>query len=240
MRFFYFLGGKLMEFENTSVETQEVAEPVESVETPEVAEPVETAKETTSSGKTEADAAFAAQRRKLQEAERKIAEMEAKEQAREQAIKKLTGSDSGYIDAIAENIGADPSDVLATFDAEEEIVRQNNYIKQLEQEVAEIHAEKQFQEDLAVIQKIDPSIEKLFDLGDTFLALREKGVDAESAYWAAKAKKDATQMRAPKAPGKANAEQPEKDYFSEAEVDAMTPEQQRANADKILKSMKHW
>ena len=29
-------------------------------------------------------------------------------------------------------------------------------------------------------------------------------------------------------------------YVNEAEVDAMTPEQQRANADKILKSMKHW
>ena len=116
-----------------SVETQEVAEPVESAETPEVAEPVETAEETTSGGKTEADAAFAAQRRKLQEAERKIAEMEAREQAREQAIKKLTGSDTGYINAIAENIGADPDDVLATFNAEEEIVKQNNYIKQLEQ-----------------------------------------------------------------------------------------------------------
>lgn len=230
-----------MEFENTSVETQEVAEPVEeSVETPEVAEPAETAEETTSGGKTEADAAFAAQRRKLQEYEKKIAEMEAREQAREQAVKKLTGSDNGHINAIAETLGVDTADVLATFNAEEKLVKQSQYIKQLEQEVADIHAEKQFQEDLAVIQKIDPSVEKLFDLGDTFLALREKGVDAESAYWAAKAKKDATQMKAPKAPGKANAEQPEKEYFSEAEVDAMTPEQQRANADKILKSMKHW
>ena len=217
-----------MEFENTSVETQEVAEPVETSEA------------TTTSGKTEADAAFAAQRRKLQEAERRIAEMEAREQARQQAMRKLTGSDSGYIDAIAENIGADPDDVLATFNAEEEIVKQNNYIKQLEQEVAEIHAEKQFQADLIEIQKIDPSVQRLFDLGDTFLALREKGVDATSAYWAAKAEKDAKQMKAPKAPGKANAEQPEKSYYTEAEVDAMTPEQQRANADKILKSMKHW
>lgn len=229
-----------MEFETTGVEVQEVAEPVESAETQEVAEPVETSEETTSSGKTEADAAFAAQRRALQEAERRIAEFEAKEQAREQALKKLTGSDNGYIDVIAENIGADPDDVLATFNAEEEIVKQNNYIKQLEQEVADIHAEKQFQADLIAVQKIDPSVERLFDLGETFLALREKGVDAESAYWAAKAKKDATQMKAPKAPGKANAEQPEKEYFSEAEVDAMTPEQQRANSDKILKSMKHW
>ncbi len=217
-----------MEFENTSVETQEVAEPVE------------TSEETTTSGRTEADAAFAAQRRKLQEAERRIAEMEAREQARQQAMRKLTGSDSGYIDAIAENIGADPDDVLATFNAEEEIVKQNNYIKQLEQEVAEIHAEKQFQADLIEIQKIDPSVQRLFDLGDTFLALREKGVDATSAYWAAKAEKDAKQMKAPKAPGKANAEQPEKSYYTEAEVDAMTPEQQRANADKILKSMKYW
>lgn len=229
-----------MEFETTGVEVQEVAEPVESVETQEVAEPVQTSEETTSGGKTEADAAFAAQRRALQDAERRIAEFEAREQAREQALKKLTGSDNGYIDVIAENIGADPDDVLATFNAEEEIVKQNNYIKQLEQEVADIHAEKQFQADLIAVQKIDPSVERLFDLGDTFLALREKGVDAESAYWAAKAKKDATQMKAPKAPGKANAEQPEKEYFSEAEVDAMTPEQQRANSDKILKSMKHW
>ena len=226
--------------ENTSVETQEVAEPVESVETQEVAEPVETTEETTTSGKTEADAAFAAQRRALQEAERRIAEFEAKEQAREQAMRKLTGSDNGFIDAIAENIGADPDDVLAAFNAEEELVKQNNYIKQLEQEVADIHAEKQLQEDLTIIQKIDPTVERLFDLGETFVALREKGVDAESAYWAAKAKKDATQMKAPKAPGKANAEQPEKTYFTEAEVDAMTPEQQKANADKILNSMKYW
>lgn len=241
-----------MDFENIGVEEQEVAETANtSVETQDVANPVDGENNNASHGasdaKTDADTAFAAIRRAKEAAERdaaeakaKLAEYEAMSEARKETMKRLTGVENGEIQAIAETVGLEPEDILATISAQEDVAKKDLYIKSLEKQVAEVTAEKQFQEDLIEIQKIDPSVEKLFDLGETFVALREKGVDAKSAYWAAKAEKDATKMQPAPDVGKVNATAPEKDFYTESEVDAMTPAQQRANYKKIIKSMEKW
>lgn len=230
-----------MEFETTGVEVQEVAEPVEeSVETQEVAEPVETSEETTKGGKTEADAAFAAQRRELQEAKRKIAEMEAEARAKQQAIEKLTGSKTGDVESISENLGVSAEDVLATINAEKEVAQKELELEELRAEVRSIRADKEMQEDLAVLQKIDPDIKGFEDLGESFINYKKAGLSAEEAYYAIKSKEISTKATPPQPPGKVDAEPPEKDYFTEAEVDAMTEEQQANNWEKIKNSMKFW
>ena len=230
-----------MEMETTGVEVQEVAELAEeSVETQEVAEPVETAEETTESRKTEADAAFAAQRRELQEAKRKIAEMEAEARAKQQAIEKLTGSKTGDVESISENLGVSAEDVLATITAEEEIVRKELELEELRAEVKSIRADKEMQEDLALLQKIDPEIKGFEDLGESFINYKKAGLSAEEAYYAIKSKENSTKATPAQPPGKVDGEPPEKDYFTEAEVDAMTEEQQALNWEKIKNSMKFW
>ena len=219
---------------------QEVAEPVESVETQEVAEPVETSQETTRSGKTEADAAFAAQRRALQEAERRIAEMEAKQKAQNEALKKLTGSENGYVDTIAENLGVSAEDVLATINAEQEVATKELELEALRKEVNSIRAEKEMQEDLVLLQKIDPDLKAFEDLGESFIKYKSAGLSAEEAYYAIKGKELSTRAIPATPIGTVDNKPPEKDFFTRAEVDAMSEEEQRKNADKILKSAQSW
>lgn len=230
-----------MDNENLGVEVQEVAEPAtESVETQGVAEPAETPKVTTDSGKRDADAAFAAQRRELQEANRKIAELEAAARARDTAMEKLTGSNNGYINAIADNLGADPDDVLATFNNEQEVARKDIELEILRNRLDEVTAESAMQADLAALQKIDPEIKSLGELGESFVNYTKAGLSAEDAYYAVKAREINTKATPATPPGKVNNEPPEKDFFTRDEVMSMSEDEQRANYDKILKSTSKW
>lgn len=235
-----------MEFENTGAEVQEVAEPAtESVETQEVAEPATEPDEQT--GKTSADAAFAAQRREIEaanqraaDAERKLAEMEAASNARSAALKKLTGREDADISALADSIGVSAEDIMATMAAERESAQKDVLIAQLQDEITSITVDATMQRDLATIQQIDPNIKDLNDLGEPFVNYIRAGLTAEDAYYAVKAREINTRATPPEVIGKVDSKPPEKDYFTEAEVDAMTPSQQRANADRILASMGKW
>ena len=240
-----------MEFiENTGAEVQEVAEPAKiGVEEQEVAEPVEPETEPTeeSGVKDERDAAFAAQRRAMEEAQRRaeeaerlLAEREAEENAKAEALRKITGREDAEAVAIAEMLGEDPENVMATLEAEREAAKKDIEIQRLREEVNSVKAEKEIQECLQEIQKIDPTIKDLKVLGDSFPDYIKAGLSPSDAYYAVKAKEADTRINPPKPPGKVNNEPPEKDYFTEAEVDAMTPEQQAANANKILESMEKW
>ena len=221
--------------ENTSVETQEVAEPVESnvsEESQEVAEP--------ETHKTSADAAFAEMRRRAEAAERKVAEAEANEKARQEAIKQLTGKENGLENALAETYGLDLDDVVATLEAHTESAKKDLKIEELEEELVTFQATKQMEDDLRTIQAIDPSIKSLSDLGETFLNLTTAGVDAETAYYASKGKQIVESKTPPEPIGKVGKTTPEKEFFTEAEVDAMSEAEQRRNYEKIMKSMTKW
>lgn len=217
-----------MDNENLGVEVQEVADPAEN---PEV---------TTESGKTEMDAAFAAQRRELQEARQKIAEMEAATNAHNAAMQKLTGSDDGYISAIAENLGVDPEDVLATFNSEQEVAKKDIELEILRNQLNEVKAESAMQADLAVLQKIDPNLKSLGELGESFVNYTNAGLSAEDAYYAVKAREINTRATPATPPGKVNNEPPKKDFFTRDEVMSMSEDEQRANYDTILKSTSKW
>ena len=193
------------------------------------------------------DHAFAEQRRaresaerRAEEAERRLAELEAQANARSSVMERLTGSKNGEIDVIAESIGADADDILATLNLEGEAAVKDLEIQRLRQELEDTKVEKMMQDDLAEIQKIDPDIKSLNDLGDNYAAYVKAGLSSTQAYYAIKGEAIRNRVTPPKEIGKVDNKPVEKDFFTEAEVDAMTEEQQKANADKILKSMSKW
>ena len=235
----------MAEFESTSVETSEVAEPTEEVtgvEEQETAEPV--SEETVEpEGKTEEDAAWARMRRESEQAKRdleaaqqELAELKAKTEARESAYSRLTGNDNGEIAAIAEATGMSEDEVIAEIEAAQESAQKDLRIQQLEEQVDSIEAERLMQADLERIRKVDPSLKSLEDLGEGYIEYVSAGLDPVKAYWAIKAEERANQATPPKEVGEVATGTADKDYFSDAEIDAMSSEELTKNWKKIMAS----
>lgn len=234
--------------EAESEETPEVAEPAEETteSSEEIQEPAEPDSEE-ADGKTEADAAFADMRRRMEAAERKLAEREAEDAKRaalqaaeEEAVAEMSGYDDiEYL--IAESSGKSIEEVRAevAFRKEYEELKYDKEV--LQKELAEVKADKTIAEDLATIQKFDPSVKSLADLPESFEAYRlDAGLTAQQAYFAAKAEKEATEIKPAKPIGQVNQAPVEKDYFTESEVNAMTSEEKQANWEKIMASLPRW
>ena len=236
----------MSEFENASVETTEVAEPSEEVtgvEEQETAEPVSESEEPVETGRTEQDAAWARMRREneqakkdLEAAQNELAELKASSQARESAFSRLTGSERGDIAAIAEATGMSEDEVMAEIEAAEESVQKDMRIEKLEEQLDIIAGERLMQQDLDAVRKVDPSIRSLEDLGDGFVDYVNAGLDPVRAYWALKAEEQATTATPPKEVGKVEAGSAEKDYYTDAEIDAMSSEELTKNWKKVMAS----
>ena len=235
----------MADFESTSVDTTEVAEPsneeVTGVEEQETAEPV--SEESPQPRRTEEDAAWARMRRESEQAKaeaeaakRELEELKAQNEARQSAYSRLTGSDNGEIAAIAEATGMSEDEVIAEMEAAEESARKDLRIAELEEQVTTIEAERMMQADLQELRKIDPTLKSLEDLGDGYIEYVASGLSPERAYWALKAEEQAKTAKPPVEVGKVATGTAEKDYFTDAEIDAMSPEQQRKNWKKIMAS----
>lgn len=232
--------------EVTSVETSEVAEPTEEVtgvEEQETAEPVSEETVEEEPKKTEEDAAWARMRREseqarkeLEAAQRELAELRAKEEAREATYSRLTGSDNGDIAAIAEATGMSEDEVLAEIEAAQESAQKDLLIEQLQEKVTSIEAERLMQADLEKIRKVDPSLKSLEDLGEGYIEYISAGLDPIKAYWAIKAEERANEVTPPKEIGRVETTAAEKDYFTDAEIDAMSSEELTKNWKKIMAS----
>lgn len=236
--------------EAESEETQEVAEPAEYEATETSAEDQEAAdpdSEEEAEGKTSADAAFAEMRRAKEAAEQELADIKA-EQARQAALKaaedEAIAEMSGYDDVeylLAEASGKSIEEVRAEIEAEREKAELHHENEMLSQQLAEVWADKMMAEDLVEIQRFDPSIKSLADLPESFGAYRlNAGLTAQQAYFAAMAEKEATSIKPAKPIGQVNQAPVEKDYYSEAEVNAMTSEEKSANWEKIMASLPRW
>lgn len=233
----------MADFESTSVETTDVADPSEEVtgvEEQETAEPVsETEPEET--GKD--DAAWARMRREseqarkdLEAAQRELAELKASAEARESTYSRLTGNDNGNIAAIAEATGMSEDEVIAEIEAAEESAKKDLLIEQLQEQVTSIEAERLMQADLEEIRKIDPSLKSLEDLGQGYVDYVSAGLSPVRAYWAVKAEERANQATPPKEIGKVETGTVEKDYYTDAEIDAMSSEELTKNWKKVMAS----
>ena len=244
----------MADFESTSVETSEVADPTEEVtgvEEQEVASPVsEESEEPT--GKTEEDAAWARMRRETEQAKKdaeaarqELAEIKASTEARSSAFSRLTGKgEDAEIAALAEVTGLSEDEVAEIYEREVESAQKDRRIEQLEEMVSTIQGERLYQADLDRLRKIDPSLNDLESLGDEYMRYMsavdpETGapvMEPEDAYWAIKAKQRANQATPPKEVGKVATGTAEKTKFSDAEIDAMSSDQLKKNWKKIFAS----
>ena len=233
----------MSDFESTSVEMSEVAEPTEEtgVEEQEAAVP---ASEQSGTGKTDEDAAWARMRREKEDAQSELesvkaelAELQAQNEARESAFSRLTGRDEdAEIAALAEVTGMSEDEIRAEMEAAAESAQKDLKISQLEELVDNIEAERMIQADLEKIRKIDPSVASLEDLGESYAEYIVAGLSPEKAYWAVKAESGANYREPPKPAGTVATGGAEKDYYTDAEIDAMSSEQLTKNWKKVMAS----
>lgn len=237
------LSAEMQEVAETAVVTDtdaEVAVSVEengSAETQEVAEPAAETRNT-------ADAAFADMRRKWQasESERDIL---ADQLSRMKGILSKFGFEGetaeDSIDAAnAHFTGQDVESIRR-----ERIERQQALSKQadLQREVEYYRrkdAERRMNEDLKAIQKLDPNVKDLKDLGEDFFKLVRSGFDGVTAFTAVRAKNEMNKKEAPPVIGRINSKTvEEKDYFTEKELSALSAKELEDPAvlAKAMKSM---
>ena len=240
-----------MSFEEIGVEEAEVAEQPDVEETgaeeQEPAEPVSGEEESPEEGKTPQDAAFAELRRQKEAAEKALEDFKA-QQAREAALRAAEDSAiaemSGYDDVaylLAEASGKSIEEIQAEIAAEKEKAELQHDNEMLRDQLADVQAEKMMADDLAEIQKFDPTVKSLADLGDSWEAFRlGAGLTAQQAYFAAKAEKEATQIKPAKPIGQVNPAPIESEYYTEAEVEAMTSEEKEEHWEKIMASLPRW
>lgn len=205
--------------DNIGAEVQEPAEPVEEVvtgaEEQEVAEPVD-----------KSDAAFAEMRREIQQ-------LKLDNARKDKALGFYFDGDNKEVKAIAHAMGQNPEDVQRALDADAEL-------SQLRETLQSERAERAMEKDLAEIQKLDPNVKSLDDLGETYANYIRAGLSGVDAYAATKAKENLNTETPPKTIGNLKTEQVKKDYFTSEEVDRMSPSEQLANHEAIMSSMAKW
>ena len=226
----------LDEFEGGSgsagVEESEVAEPTGAEETvgaeePEVAEQV--------TGKTDADTRFAEMRRRVEE-------LEATNKDLEEALGNFFDGDTDQkiVSANAFAQGKTEDEIREEIEAENEWNRLTQENEELNSKLIDIETKTRMEHDLQTLQKIDPEIKSLDDLGKDFLDYISSGLDATQAYYAMQAKKAAEQTKPPKEVGQVNQSTAPKEYYTREEVQGMSQEEVSKNYDAIRKSMSQW
>lgn len=171
----------------TSVEIQEVAEPVISEETVEVAEqPLEQEVEQEKPKSSPQDSAFANMRREIEKHRTESERLKNENQKYIEALKRF-GFNGANTDDILDQVNAHyygkTVDEIRTERIASETAKQEHdaILEKLKTyEMKEI--ETQMANDLASIQKINPNIQSLDELGQPFFDLVSKGIDGVKAY----------------------------------------------------------
>lgn len=232
------------------VESTQVEEPTEVVTEEEVAEPLESQME--GSNETEpaeqssevvaepqdssTNKAFQEMRRKNKELEEQLASLKAESEARATAFSRIAGEDADDISVLAEATGMSADEIAREFNSAKERCELEAKLKAQEEELLAIYADKAMAEDLATIRRIDPKIKSLEELGEQYINYINAGLEAEDAYWAVKAKESAYRPKPAPEVGVVNTAPPEKEYFTDAEIEAMSPDELSKNWKKVLAS----
>lgn len=218
------IGGGAEEAEVADQSTEEV----EGAEEQEVAEPA------SDNSKTPADAAFAELRRKNEALEKQLKEYD-------EALGYFFDGEDKPAQAQAFKEERSVEDVKAEREkqAELESLREEN--EALREQITTREVEQMMAKDLREIQAIDPSVKSLTELGEMFFDLISTGqVSGVDAYYAVKAKARAESINTPEPVGEVNATSDEKDFYTKAEVDGMSPAEIHKNYDAIRRSMTKW
>ena len=233
---------------NESVETQEVAEPeteaLESEETSEVAEPTESessteeavqeeAEESESSGRTEADAAFAQMRRDYEAADKERKMLT-------EALSKYFEGDTAeelFINALAYAEERDPDEYREDYEKAQKYESLENENKSLKDQLLNEQVKAFMREGLSKVQAIDPEVKSLDDLGESFATFIGAGLSVEDAYFATKASELHNKILPPDAIGRVGETKVDRDYFTSEEIDALSIEDIQKNWDKVQRSL---
>ena len=212
----------------TGEEEQEVAEPVdeEGEEEQEVAEPV-----------NKSDSAFAELRRRAEEAERKVNELEARNAEYDETLGLFFDGDNKIAQARAYHDEVPVEQVVANMQAAREREEMQSQNESLKAENDLLRYNQMKAQDLAELKEHGiTDIADVEELGEDFFRYRANGLSASEAY-------DFIQMRKPKPPksmGKVEPSPTEKDFFTRDEVMAMSSAERFKHIDKITASMKKW
>lgn len=235
----------MADFENTSAEIQEVAEPETEVEaseeTQEVAEPVtETESPEVNSGRTAQDSAFAEQRRRIKELEEQNAELQSSNDTMFSSLQRYFDGDTAEELSINANAYAeqrDPEEYRAEWEHNREFEQLKAQNEALERQLRDVQVSQLMRDGLADIQAIDPSVKSFEDLGESFLRFVSSGLTSKEAYYATKAMDAKEGVHAPDSIGKVHDTNVERDYYTSEELDHLTDAEMDANWDKVQRSM---
>ncbi len=224
----------------TDVET-EVIESQQSEKEPEVATPVEVQQPVKQPQRDlERDSAFASMRRAMEQTNKQN-EMLA-------AALKNAGFKGNTPEEVIDNANAYNLQIPV-----EEVRRRRIEAEKRQQVDSQRESELEFYknrelerimaDDLQKIQKLDPTVKSLDELGDEYFNLIKAGVEAEIAFGVVQQKKQRETKIPPAEVGKVNSNsKPEKDYYSPEEVDKLT-EKELENPkiwEVVRKSMTKW
>lgn len=185
-----------MNEENESVDIQEVADPVKTSENMvEVAEQsedvaqenqVQESNETAKNNTTQRDSAFAQMRRKSEKLEKENQRVQKENQRFQEALKRFgfNGNNSEEIlDAMnAQYYGKSVEEIRNERIESERAMQEYDAMAEKLQRYEAKEIEEKMASDLASIQKINPEVKSLDDLGKPFFDLVSKGIDGVQAY----------------------------------------------------------
>ena len=232
------------EYINESAETQEVAEPetdvAESAETQEVAEP-ETAEQPSDTEaepavehrKTDSDARFAEMRRQNQQLEQDNKRMM---EALQRYFEGETAEDLS-INAMAYADQRDPEEYREEYTRRQEYETLKAENDDLKNQLFEAQVERLMREGLREVREIDPNVNSLEDLGESFAKFIAAGLSSKEAYWASQAQTKREKILAPDAIGRVSESKAERDYYTSDELDNLTDEEMDKNWDKVMRSL---
>lgn len=175
-----------------------------------------------------------------EEAERRAAEAEERLKRQEALLGRASDSEDPALDVAAEMLGIEPSELEAAVNQELEAERAAKERESLEEELESLKVEKEMEKDLIEVRKIDPDVNSLVELGETFFKCVAAGMNAAEAYHASRAVEEKTTPTPPAEIGKVNQSSVEKDFYTKEEVEAMTAEEVEKNLPKIEISMRKW
>jgi len=226
----------LMNNTAAEVEGEKVQEPAEpAIEGEEVQEPAEPVSE-----KNDADKAFAEMRRQAAESKAKAEAAARERDAYRAELERYFAGDDPLIASRAYAEQKTEAQIRAEIQMENDIAQMKAENEAYRERAMNAEIELAMENDLKEIQKIDPSVKSLDELGDTFRSLIATGCDATSAYYADKARRDKEHITPATPPGEIKAQPGEKDFFTRDEVMKMSEAEVKENYEAIRKSMNKW
>lgn len=224
---------------DTDTEEQEFTDPAaEEDALGEADEESEENEEDIPQGKRSRDRAFAEMRRAREEAEKSRDELQSRLDELERAQKEQELRDyareMGLSDEEIEQVVADANEEEERENEKKELEEK---VQRLENELLEREIDEKMQRDLVDIQRIDPSVKSLDDLGDDFGQFIEAGLDGIHAYYAMKTMQERNKVKPAPPIGRANQSSVPRDFYTSEELDALSQEEILENWDKVERSM---